>query len=179
MHRLRHVTYGCLLAALLALGACAAPGGSSTSAKLAASPPSNYTYISGGDLTKDKNISLHVNTDLMDAKDPDEQLSLFFGLHFWGAMTDAVPAKKATRGGGLSVADPIMLTSADPKNELDEIGSYLVERFPSRDKIIGELYRSPEKRYVLWLRFETSEGPKAFYFDASGWAETHRKSYGG
>ncbi len=179
MHPLRQITYGCLLATLLALGSCATSGGTATSTKLAGPPPGNYTFISGGDLSKDKNISLHVNTDLMDAKDPDEQLSLFFGLHFWGAMNDAVPAKKAARGSGSDAADPIVLTSANPKNELDEIGSYVVDRFPSRDKIIGELYRSPEKRYVLWLRFETSEGSKAIYFDASRWAETHRNSYSG
>lgn len=167
------------LSSLLLLAACATSSGSAKSAALAGPPPSNYTYISGGDLTKDKHVSLHVNFDLMEAKDPDEKLSLFFGLHFWGAMNDAVPAKKTTRGSGSHAADPIVLTAADPKKELDEIGSYVVERFPSRDKIVGELYRSPEKRYVLWLRFETADGPKAFYFDASGWAETHRNGYGG
>lgn len=179
MSRLRHATYGCLLACLLALGACATSGGSATSTERAGPPPANYTYISGGDLTKDKNISLQVNFDLMEAKDPDEKMSIFFGLHFWSAMEDAVAAKKTTRGGGLTATDPITLTSADPKKELDEIGSYVIDRFPSRDKIKGELYRSPEKRYVLWLQFETSEGARALYFDATGWAETHRDGYGG
>lgn len=178
MRFLRHMTFGCLLATLLALSACATTGGSATSTKLAGPPPGSYTYIGGSDLSEDKNISLHVNTDLMHAKDPDEKLSLFFGLHFWSAM-NAVPGKNATRGSGSNATDPIVLTAAAPKTELDEIGGYVADRFPSRDKIIGELYRSPEKRYVLWLRFETSEGPKAIYFDASRWAETHRNSYSG
>ncbi len=159
---------------LVLVAACASSSGSRNgpAAVRAERPPSDYLYISGADLSAGKNIDVAVNTQLLGGADEqDSRLSVIFGIHFIGSASDAKPTSAPTSGSGLKATDPIRLSPAGPADaELDNALNILAARAPDRDNIVAELYRSPDRHYVVLIAFDTAAGANSLYFDVTNWA---------
>ena len=164
------------VAALCLATACAQ---TSQPAVHAQKPPADFVYIGSGDTSEDKKINVNINTDLMDSNDPDHKLTIFFGLLFAGAIKDPKDTSGSTAGTGHSYSDPLVFSAVADQAELDAIANYLATHFPGHDDVIGHLYRSPEKRYLVWAVFETRAGSNALYFDVTKWATVNRSAFGG
>lgn len=159
---------------LILVAACASTSGThgGASAVRAAPPPSDYLYISGADLSAGKNIDVLVNTQLLGSQDKqDSRLSVVFGIYFIGSASDATPTSAATVGSGLKATDPIRLSLVGAADaELDNALNVLAARAPDRDNIVGQLYRSPDRDYVVLIAFDTAAGANSLYFDVTNWA---------
>lgn len=159
---------------LLLIAACASPAGSriGAAAVRADPPPPGYLEIGGADLSADKNIDVMVNTELLGSKDEqDVRLSVMFGFYFVGAASDAKATSALTSGSGLTATDPIRLSPAGAAEaELKDALNILAARAPDRDSIVGHLYRSPNRQYVVLIFFDTAAGANSLYFDVTNWA---------
>ena len=159
---------------LILVAACASNSGTRNGPApvRAERPPSDYLQIGGADLSGGKNIDVLVNTQLLAGKDEqDSRLSVLFGIHFLGSASDAKPTKVPTTGSGLKAIDPIRLSPAGPADaELDNALNILAARAPDRDNLVGHLYRSPERQYVVLIAFDTTAGANSLYFDVTNWA---------
>jgi hypothetical protein len=161
---------------VLAIAACSSPHDKQVSITpmRAAAPPAGYTHIGSADTSDGKNLQVGVNTDLLGGDKGDEMLSVWFGLYFSGAVGDAKAADMGTTGEGLSVKDPIVFSPAvEAATELQNALNLVAHRAPDRHNIVGSLYRSPDRRYVLLVEFDTAAGANALYFDITNWAK-HR-----
>jgi spore maturation protein CgeB len=77
----------------------------------------------------------------------------------------------------LSVKNPIVFSppvSADA--EVQSAANLIANRAPDRRNIVGRLFRSPDRRYLLLIEFETAAGANALYFDITNWAKDRTKS---
>jgi hypothetical protein len=159
---------------LLFVAACASTAGTrSGSATLRAGPPPpEYLQIGGADLRADKKIDVMVNTELLSGKDEqDSRLAVVFGFHFAAAASDAKTIGALTSSGGLKATDPIRLSPAGAADaELEDALNILAARAPDRDNIVGYLYRSPDRQYVVLIHFDTAAGANSLYFDVTNWA---------
>lgn len=159
---------------LLFAAACASPSGTrdGSAPVRAAQPPSDYLYLSGADLSDGKDIKIGVNTDLFGkAEEQDVRLSVGFGIYFAGAAADAHPTDAITVGSGLKATDPIRLSPPGTADaELDAALNVLATRAPDRRNIVGQLFRSPDHRYLVLITFDTRAGANSLYFDVTNWA---------
>ena len=171
---LRHAT----AILLLLLAACASPHGNATGSppQRAAEPPSDYTLIAKAD-THDLTLRLEVNTEIWDRDDffdgteEDETLPFKFGHAFyWAVWTE--PEKISATGDGLAAESPVIIYTA--REASDEIRSALrvvSMRAPDRRNVVGTLLRSPDRRYILLVQFDTAGGPSSLYFNVTDWAK--------
>ena len=163
-----------ICACALALAACAQTngGGPATARVRAAPPPAGYVYISGTEGTDAKSNTITVNTDLLsDAPGADGKLTVFFGIYFLGALSDAKPAHPGVTGDGSGVGSPITFNPpVEGRQELDMTMNELAFRHPDRRDVKGRLYRSPSGTYLLYAAFETDAGSNALYYDVTRWA---------
>ena len=165
---------------LLLLAACVSPHGEGEdSAPLrTAVPPSDYTLIGKADTRDWKNLRLEVNTDLwdhddvVDGSEENETLPFTFGQEFYRAVY-AESEDVSAAGDGLDPESPIIFYApADESAWIRSALSVVTMRAPDRTNIVGTLLRSPDRRYVLLVEFDTGTGANALYFDVTRWANT-------
>jgi hypothetical protein len=163
---------------LLLLAACASPhrNGTGSPPQRAAEPPSGYTLIATAD-TRDSTLRLEVNTeiwtydDVLDAYEEDETLPFKFGHAFYWAVFTETDKISAT-GDGLAAESPVIIYSArEAYNEIRSALSVVTMRAPDRRNVVGTLLRSPDRRYILFVEFDTAGGTRSLYFDVTNWAK--------
>jgi hypothetical protein len=168
-----NIARSALVAMLLLTTACAQTSGQAVHAP---KPPADYVFLSSGDNSNEKNIAVGINTDLMMSDDPDSMTLVLFGMKFALAIQHAVPADSGAAGSGLKVGDPITFAAVAAETEFQAAANYLVQRFPKLTNAAGYLFRSPERRYLLWVTFDTATNGNALYFDVTKWAIAMRKN---
>jgi hypothetical protein len=159
---------------LLAMAACSASGtqGTESRPQRAAPPPADYTHISTSDASDGKNIEIGVNTGLIGSDEEGISLSLHFGLHFPLAVQDAKAEDLGTTGDGLSAGNPLVFAPpVVPEVEVESAVNLITSRAPDRRNMVGTLLRSPDRRYLLLIEFDTAAGSNALYFDITNWAK--------
>jgi hypothetical protein len=162
----------------LVLAACSSPQGKTGSPLRAADPPSDYVYIASADISDGKNIEIGVNTDLFGGDKADEQLSITFGIYFSSAAGSAEAAELGTTGDGLSVTNPLVFSPpVEAPAELQSALNVLAKRAPDRRNLVGYLYRSPDRHYLLRIEYDSAAGANAVYFNVTNWANKKADSY--
>jgi len=175
VHLRRHAT----AILFLAITACSTSGpqGTGSPPLRAAQPPANYTLIGSSDAGDGKNIEIGVNTGLIGSDEEGMKLSLHFGFHFPLAVQDAKAEDLGTTGDGLSVGSPLVFAPpVAPEAEVESAANLIASRAPDRRNIVGTLFRSPERRYLLLIEFDTAAGANALYFDITNWAKDRTQS---
>jgi hypothetical protein len=168
------ITRSALVAMSLLTAACAQTG---QPAVHAPKPPADFVFIGSGDTSRDKKIVVKMNFDLKESNDPDGKLMLPFGMLFGGAIRGAEPTSNSATGTGLTHNDPIVFDAVAEEAELDAVANYLATKFPDPRNVKGRLYRSPERRYLVWVNFDTRANSNALYFDVTKWAAALRQAY--
>lgn len=180
MSVLRHIS----AIVLLLLAACASPHskGADSGPLRAAEPPSDYTLIGKADTSDWKNLRLEANTDLwdhddvLDGSEENETLSFTFGHAFYWAVWTETENVSAV-GDGLDVESPVVFYSpVEASAEIRSALSVVTMRAPDRRNIVGTLLRSPDRRYLLLIEFDTAAGANALYFDITNWAKDRIES---
>jgi hypothetical protein len=175
VHLLRHAT----AILLLAIAACSASGtqGTGSRPQRAAPPPADYTHISSSDTRDSKNIQIGVNTGLIGSDEEGASLSWHFGLHFPLAVQDAKAEDLGATGDGLSAGSPLVFAPpVAPEAEVQSAVNLIASRAPDRRNMVGTLFRSPDRRYLLLIEFDTAAGANALYFDITDWAKARIES---
>jgi hypothetical protein len=156
-----------------ALAGCAQSGGAGATPDngriQAERPPGDYVLVGSV-------AGTNVGTNF---ESGDMSLSLFFGLHFINAASEAKPAHPGTSGAGTSVRDPIRFNPpVGVKEEIETALDWLAGRFPDRSDLKAWLLRSPEsagaRQYLLYVEFKSAGASNAVYLDVTRWSEDHR-----
>lgn len=165
-------------AALLLVSACAsnAPQDNGNSSIRAQRPPADYVYLASGDLRKPGNIDVGINFEAL--TEGDSHVQVTFGIIFAGRMEDGAPPAPPHSGSGSKVTDPIVFPAVNDKDEIDAAGDFMADSFPDRADIVGYIFRSPQKRYLMLIEFATDAGANALYFDVSRWVAASEAVYG-
>lgn len=169
-----------LLAAGLALAACASAGGTAQKPVRAGAVPAGYVGLAQSDLRAEKNIQIVIDFDAP-LEEGEQRLQILFPLLYLGAIRE--PAVNlgldGVSGTGLDAAAPLTFAALAEDQEVNAIGAYLARHFPGHDDDIGSLYRSPDQRYLVLAKFETGAGSNTLYFDVTRWALARKAGYGG
>jgi hypothetical protein len=135
-------------------------------------PPADYTHLSSSDTADNENIEIGLNTDLIGSDEEAMTISLHFGLHFPIAVREAKAEDHATTGDGLSVSNPLVFSPpVSPDAEIQSAVNLIAHRALDRANMVGHLFQSPDRRYLLLIEFDTAAGAKALYFDITEWAK--------
>jgi hypothetical protein len=163
--------------ALLMVTACAGTKQtSSTNTIRAPRPPANYVHLASGNLRDSDNIEIGINFEAL--SEGDSHVQVTFGIIFAGSMQDGAPPAPSHSGSGSQVDGPIIFPDVDGKTEIDAAGDFMAENYPDRTDIVGHIFRSPQKRYLMLVEFQTGEGANALYFDVSRWVAATEALYG-
>ena len=118
-----------------------------------------------------------MNTGLIGSDEEGVSLSIHFGLHFPLAVQDAKAQDLGTVGDGLSAGNPLVFAPpVAPEVEVESAVNLIASRAPDRRNFVGTLLRSPDRRYLLLIEFETAAGANALYFDITNWAKNRVES---
>lgn len=163
---------------LLAMTACSSPNPHDTGCRpqRAAMPPADYVHISSADVSDSKTIQIGVNTDLIGSDEADAALSLHFGVHFPNAgLEEGRRSRDNWRWLERQEPDRVLAAGAADA-EVQSAANLIANLAPDRRNMVGRLFRSPDRRYLLLIEFEMAAGANALYFDITNWAKDRTES---